>query len=66
MIEPTDFLSLAEELSKDNGGQEAKLRTSISRSYYAAYHEVTKRYADHKNLKLSDSIFSNHQTFIGD
>ncbi|MBF0235737.1 MAG: hypothetical protein HQK65_22280 [Desulfamplus sp.] len=64
MINPSDFLNIAEELIKDNNGQEAKHRTSISRSYYAAYHEVVIQYAKYKKLDIKDSIFSNHQTFI--
>lgn len=64
MIEPVDFLNLAKELNEDDSGQEAKHRTSISRAYYAAYHEAAQCYASHENLELTDSLFGNHQAFI--
>lgn len=63
MITPSDFLKLAEELKKDSG-QEAKHRTSISRAYYAAFHEAVRQYAKYRNLEPDDRIFNNHQVFI--
>ena len=36
MFNPLDFLDLADELKPSNGN-EAKIRTSISRAYYAAF-----------------------------
>ena len=36
-MEPKEFLHLADELKNDRNKTEAKLRTSIGRSYYALY-----------------------------
>lgn len=62
MIDPSDFLTVANELA--TATEEAKLRTAISRAYYAAYHQVVKKYADREELALSDHLFGNHQNFI--
>jgi len=64
MIEPSDFLDLADKLSSDPELGEASYRTAISRAYYAAFHEVVQRYANKKGLELSNLIFENHQNFI--
>lgn len=64
MITPSDFLDLAEELNNDDRAQESKHRTSISRAYYAAFHEAVKQYAKYKNMDIKDRIFENHQYFI--
>jgi uncharacterized protein (UPF0332 family) len=54
-----EILANSEEKDK-----EAIFRTSISRAYYAAYHEVAETYSYIKQIPRSDHVFDNHQQFI--
>ena len=45
-MDPKDFFVLANELSK-RSSDEASLRTSVGRSYYALHHYVSNFYLDH-------------------
>ncbi len=64
MIRPAEFFKVAEDLANVAEDEEAVFRTSISRAYYAAYHEVAEVYAAKKSVSRSDRIFDNHQSFI--
>jgi len=64
MISPSEFFQVAEDLANSPDDEEAVFRTSISRAYYAAFHEVADAYADKKKVPRSDRLFENHQNFI--
>ncbi len=64
MIDPFEFVQVAEDLANSPGDEEAVFRTSVSRAYYAAFHEVADAYAEKKNVSRSDRLFENHQNFI--
>lgn len=65
MINPLEFFEVAETLANsEEKNKEAIFRTSISRPYYAAYHEVAETYSHIKQVPRSDHVFSNHQQFI--
>ena len=52
-MDGTDFLNVAEELA--NAGAEAHWRSSISRSYYAAFHHLKDRLWEKKGFAISTS-----------
>jgi uncharacterized protein (UPF0332 family) len=64
MINPFEFFKVAEDLANAAEDKEAVFRTSISRAYYAAYHEVADKYSAKTSTPRSDRIFENHQNFI--
>lgn len=66
MITPTELLDFAREMLNGNNPPEIKIRTSISRSYYAAYHYAVRKYASKKNVTPRQVLDRGHAPFIRD
>lgn len=64
MIKPINILAFAEELLGGNEPPETIIRTSISRSYYAAYHFAVRKYASAKGFTIRQVIDMGHARFI--
>ena len=60
MIAAPDFLAIAQELSS---GNEAALRTAISRAYYAAFHQAQTT-AQKFTFKPNLNSASSHQDLV--
>lgn len=65
MINPLEYLPLAKELITSDSNNEAKLRTSMGRSYYAAFLHAGQKYLQLKNNDpIVESTIGSHQGFI--
>lgn len=65
MMNPLKFLTLAKELLDSNSESEAKLRTSIGRSYYAVFLFAAQKYAQlHKREEYIEDIIRRHSQFL--